>query len=90
MKVLALNALPLSRLEIDETLRYLPEIEILYLRNLGLTTLPPAVYELKQLKKLFLRNRNDLNVFKNAPPNNFSADEQTRIRQMLPGCEIEF
>jgi len=90
LESLNFSALPISIEEIDKVIRLMPQLSTLYLRNLGLSTLPPAVYELKSLKRLILKNRYDTDVFKDTPPNIFSEAEKERIRQRLPACTIEF
>ncbi len=82
--------MPISAEEIDRVLRLLTQLETLYLRNLGLSTLPPAVYDLKHLTKLVLKNRYDSDAYQGTPPNIFSESEMAEIHQRLPGCEIEF
>jgi len=90
MKELALNATLLSTEEINNTLHNTHQIEVLYLRNLRLTQVPDAVFELKNLKKLVLQNRDDSDIYKKEDFNNFSEKEQENVRKRLPGVEIEF
>jgi len=66
------------------------KIETLYLRNLGLSTLPASVYLHKNLKRLVLKNRDDAETYRTSPFNNFSIEEQEKTRKRLPGCEVEF
>jgi len=90
LKELILNANPLPADEIGKTLQRLPNLEALYLRNMGFSTLPTSVYVHKNLKRLVLKNRDDAETYRTAPFNNFSAEEQEKIRKRLPGCEVEF
>ncbi|TAE01625.1 MAG: hypothetical protein EAZ97_03170 [Bacteroidetes bacterium] len=85
LKELWLNGNPLSVAEIEKALLLLPQLETLYLGDLGLSSLPNAVLELKKLKILVFNN-----YFMARNPNNFSAEEQKRIRKLLPNCEVQF
>ncbi len=86
LKILSLSRNYLSVAEINKSLTLLPQLEIIYLRDLGLTSLPDAVLGLKKLKTLVLKNNDE----GKKTPNNFSEKEQEKIRKLLPNCEIQF
>ncbi len=75
---------PLNKIEINKVLLALPQLEILYLGNLGLQNLPNAVFSLRHLIKLDLVN------YDNKKANSFSAKEKQRIKKLLPTCEVIF
>ena len=86
LKDLTISNNPLTKTEINKILLALPQLEILYLGNLGLHTLPSAVFSLRHLKKLDLINY----ASPTKKANLFSAKEKQQIRKLLPTCEILF
>jgi Leucine-rich repeat (LRR) protein len=86
LKELNISNNPLNKIEINKVLLALPQLEILYLGNLGLQTLPSAVLALRHLTKLDLVNYASDSKKANA----FSAKEKQRIKKLLPNVEIIF
>lgn len=86
LKVLNLSNNPIHISEVDKTLLFMPQLEILYLGDLSLNKLPKSITSLKYLKKLYFKNynRNRLRA------NHFSVLEQKKIKKLLPNCEIIF
>jgi len=85
LKTLYINNNPISIAEIEKALTLLPQLESLYLGDLGLSTLPASILTLKNLRYLDLRNIDE----KTQQPNTFSPAEQERIRKLLPRCEVD-
>ncbi|TAF66900.1 MAG: leucine-rich repeat domain-containing protein [Cytophagales bacterium] len=86
LTVSTLNNNPLSSEQINQTLWLLPNIERLFLGDLGLNQLPEAVFQLSKLKELYLTNYDE----DKKNPNTFSEEEKTKIKKLLPNCYVQF
>lgn len=86
LKELNISNNTLNKIEINKVLSVLPQLEILYLGDLGLQTLPVAVVSLRHLKKLYLINHSSSKKRANL----FSKKEKQRIQKLLPTVEVIF
>lgn len=86
LKAFSIGGNEINEQQIIELITLVPGIETLYLGDLKLTRLPDEVAKLKNLKKLDLSNYQD----DPQTANTFSAEEQKRIKGLLPDCEVIF
>lgn len=88
LRTLHLGHNPLSEDEINRVVKQLPWLEELNLKNLNLTNIPEEVLALKHLKRLYLGDQET--TLHKETGNQFSEEEQVRIMEMLPDCEVQF